>query len=183
MEINREYRRFVMDIINRNKYRNSGLHFLFENIDVYLSPREFYIVCFSMAKHRPTNRALTKTLFDFIRGYTSIETPEFIVSWCRQNYMSLNFSTKCEEIDYRRSIATSGPNNPSYKGTIYAVNIETDEITPMNSRSDMRSLGFLPSGVYECVNGNNYTHKGHVFIRETDIKRPRKFQRKRMGIT
>ena len=180
MEISRKYKGFVSRILTRDKDKEEGIRLQFEDIDVFLEPREFYLVCYAIARHRPTNRTINKLLFDFIRGFHGITIPHFIVDWSRSNNMLLNFSG-CEETSYKKSLATSGPNNPNYNGTIYAVNIETDDIIPMNSVTDIESYGFESSCVYLCVNGKQFTHKGYVFIRESDIKRPRKFQRERLG--
>ena len=182
MEINTDYKQFVFDLIERNRLTEVGIPLVFEEFDVLLPPREFLLVAYSIAKHRVENKEINKLLWDFIRSYSNIEIPEFIYKFSFRNYNRLLFSTTWEEVGYKKSLATAGPKNPMFKGTIYAVNIETEEIIPMNSRFEMEELGFNPSGVYDCVNGNRYTHNGYVFVRDTEIKKPRASQRKKLGL-
>ena len=130
-----------------------------------------------MSKTRPENKTLIKNLWDYVRSGHSLEIPTFIYNWAQSNYLDVSMNDKDEMRVYRLSVAHAGPNNPSSKGLIYAINLKTDEITLISSRLEMLQLGFTPSAIYNCVNGIAYTHKGHVFIRAEELKRTRKPKR------
>ena len=159
--IDRNNRRFVDDILERNK---DVVPFIFEDYNIGLPHREFIIVAFSLLKQRPWNKVLIKILWDYIRN-TDKPVPDYVVEFTQERFMKWVFEPRnTEATQVANSIANSSVFNKGYKGYIYAVDIETDKITPLVSATQMKELGFTPSRIYECLFGNSYTHKGHVFV-------------------
>ena len=165
--VNRFYPKYVDDIIE--KY-NEIIPLAFENYNVGLPHREFIIVVYAMLLKRPKNRQLATILWDYVR-YTDKPVPSYIHSFAEERYFDLVFepnSSEAAKVGRQFSNAGESVFRSTFKGYVYAVNTTTLQITPLISMSHMKEHGFNPKKVYECIYGNAYTHKGHVFIRDWD---------------
>jgi group I intron endonuclease len=70
------------------------------------------------------------------------------------------------EAKAKMSVANLKENNPSFKGYIYATNIETGEVIKLCGTQEIKAAGFYYGDVYNCLNGKRKTHKGYTFYRE-----------------
>lgn len=62
----------------------------------------------------------------------------------------------------------AGRNSGTYKGDIEATCVKTNKVKVYCGAKELRSAGFEPCAVYNCINPlkiNNKTHKGHTFKR------------------
>lgn len=74
-----------------------------------------------------------------------------------------------EETKNKMSSARKGKVNCNYRGVIYAKNILTGEIKMFNGLKEAVLNGFNDSGISSCITGNQKSHKGFTFYRESDI--------------
>jgi hypothetical protein len=74
--------------------------------------------------------------------------------------------TLSKETVAKMQAASGKENNPSFKGYIYATNLETGEITKFCGVKELEAAGFSNPKVYACINGKRNKHKGHTFSRE-----------------
>jgi hypothetical protein len=73
-----------------------------------------------------------------------------------------------ENVLRNKTVIYAGKDSGTYKGAIEATNTNTKEINVYYGAKELRSAGFSPQAVYNCINPNklwNKSHKGYTFKR------------------
>jgi len=73
-----------------------------------------------------------------------------------------------QETKNKMSFARKGSGNGNFRGKIYATDILTGEIKIFNGLKEAVLNGFKESCISSCITGNQKSHKGFTFHRESD---------------
>ncbi len=63
--------------------------------------------------------------------------------------------------------------NPSYKGEVMGIHMETHETINLVGGEEMEALGFSSNRIYDIDNDkpHSYTHRGYTFVRLEETKK------------
>lgn len=70
-----------------------------------------------------------------------------------------------EKVKAKVSKSRSGSNNGNFLGAITATSVLTGAAIVCVGTKQLKAAGFIPSCVYQALQGRTKTHKGHVFTR------------------